>query len=254
MAEKGGGSESGAGIPRTRTGIAGLDSVLGGGIPKGNLVLLTGACGTGKTTLALEALVNGAKDGEASLFITTAEPIARIVANAATYSFFDQALVGKKIHFYDATDVFEELHLAGDLEEKDIDTLLKWLAKVVKDRGATRLVVDSLTGICYRISKRDLVREFVFRLGRTLAELGCTTIATSEIPPGERSYSTFGVEEAVADGIILLGNHDARGYLLRTLQVIKMRGTVHSRARYVIDLTTHGLIMVPMLKASMRGE
>ena len=240
LAERGGGADApDRGIPRAATGISGLDAILNGGVPKGNVVLLSGACGTGKTTIGLEILCNGARQGESGLFFTTTEPVARIVDNAAGYSFFEKGLVGKKLHFVDALEVFEELNLKPELESKDIDTFLRWLGRTIKDRGASRVVIDSLTGICYRIPKRELIREFTYRLGRTLSDLGCTTIATSETQPGETKYSSFQVEEAVADGIILLGNHDSRGYLLRTLQVVKMRGTVHSRARYVVDLTSH---------------
>jgi len=63
-----------------------------------------------------------------------------------------------------------------------------------------------------------------------------------------QKYSVFGVEEAVADGIILLGNINRKGDLLRSLQVVKMRGTKHSRSRHVVELTPMGLSIVPLLK------
>jgi len=63
----------------------------------------------------------------------------------------------------------------------------------------------------------------------------------------------FMVEEALSDGIILMGNMERRGDLLRTLQVIKMRGTMHSRAKYVLDLTPAGVLLVPLLKGGGGG-
>jgi len=70
----------------------------------------------------------------------------------------------------------------------------------------------------------------------------------SEIRSTEEGYSRWGVEEALADGVIVTGNLERRGDLLRTLQVVKMRGTTHSRAKYVLDLTTSGVLLVPLLK------
>jgi circadian clock protein KaiC len=75
----------------------------------------------------------------------------------------------------------------------------------------------------------------------------------SEIGPQSSGYSTFGVEEAISDGIVLMANMERRGDLLRTLQVIKMRGTMHSRAKYVLDLTPVGVLLVPLLKGGSSG-
>ena len=76
----------------------------------------------------------------------------------------------------------------------------------------------------------------------------CTSLLVSEVAAQSDSYSMFGVEEAISDGIILMANMERRGDLLRTLQVIKMRGTMHSRAKYVLDLTPEGVLLVPLLK------
>ncbi|MCK5024906.1 MAG: circadian clock protein KaiC, partial [Thermoplasmata archaeon] len=96
-------------------------------------------------------------------------------------------------------------------------------------------------------------REFILKIGKTLSDRGCTSMLISEISPSAERYSLYGVEEAIADGIVLMGNLERRGDLLRTLQVVKMRGTNHSRAKYVLDLTPAGILLVPLLKGGSGG-
>ena len=95
---------------------------------------------------------------------------------------------------------------------------------------------------------RLLLRDFIFSLGKSLSLLGCTSLLVSEIGPQQNRYSMHGVEEAISDGIVLLGDIERRGHRLRTIQVIKMRGTQHSRAKYVMELTPVGVILTPLLK------
>ncbi|MCI4329734.1 MAG: circadian clock protein KaiC, partial [Thermoplasmata archaeon] len=78
---------------RCVTGIEGLDNILGGGIPRGNLVLVAGSVGTGKTTLCLEFLVRGAEKGERTLFLSVTEASAKLIENLSTFEFFRQELV-----------------------------------------------------------------------------------------------------------------------------------------------------------------
>jgi circadian clock protein KaiC len=197
---------------RCVTGIDALDNVLDGGIPRGNTVLVTGSVGTGKTTLSMEFLVHGALQGENCLFVSVTESCEKLMNNIIPYEFFDDKLIRE-----------------GKLETK-------------------RLVIDSITSVCYRLRTQEKIREFILRLGAVLSAKGCTSLLVSEISPAEERYSLFGVEEAIADGIIFMGNLERRGDLLRTLQVVKMRGTMHSRAKYVLDLTHCGVLLVPLLK------
>ncbi len=63
-------------------------------------------------------------------------------------------------------------------------------------------------------------------------------------------YSLHGVEEAIVDGVLLLWNARRQGDILRVLQVIKMRGTAHSQAQYVVELTPIGMLLAPHLKGA----
>ena len=103
---------------------------------------------------------------------------------------------------------------------------------------------------CYKIPSEQLIRDFLFKLGKSLATLGCTALLVSEITSsGAKAYwSSFGVEEAILDGIIVLGDVERMGHLLRFVQVVKMRGTPHARAKYALELTPKGVMLTPMLK------
>jgi len=238
------------GRERCKTGIAGLDNILNGGIPRGNTILITGSCGTGKTTMSLEFLVHGALMGERSMYISVTEAPEKLVENMISYDFFDKKLIeDKKLIFIDLQEIYVKLGLEKlEFTLEDVNILVEQIVKMVKELGIKRLVVDSITSICYRLTSKEEIREFILHLGKELSDLGCTTILISELLPSARGYSQYGVEEAIADGIILMGNLERRGDLLRTIQVIKMRGTTHSRAKYVLDLTSIGVLIAPLLK------
>ena len=236
--------------PRVRTGIEGLDNALNGGIPLGNVVLLTGSCGTGKTTLSMEFLANGAIRDEVGVFISVTEPSYKLLDNLKTYDFFDGSLITKrKLFIFDLNAIYEKLGLENtDYSLDDVDALIRAISDIVTKLQAKRVVIDSITAICSHLQTEGRIRDFIFKLGETLTAMGVTTLLISEIEPDSAKYSMYGVEEAIADGIIVLGNLERRGDLLRTLQIVKMRGTPHSRAKYVMDLTPHGVILVPLLK------
>ncbi|MFQ5910198.1 MAG: RAD55 family ATPase [Thermoplasmata archaeon] len=241
---------SGSGRERCITGIEGLDNALDGGIPRGNTILVTGSCGTGKTTLSMEFLVHGALDDETCLFVSVTEASAKMLTNIIPYDFFEESLIKKgKLIFVDMPVVYERLGLDKlEFTLEEVDVLVRAIADIVTEMDVKRLVIDSITSVCYRLRTQEKIRSFILKIGATLSSLGCTSILISEISPAEQRYSLFGVEEAIADGIILMGNLERRGDLLRTLQIVKMRGTQHSRTKYVLDLTSAGVLLVPLLK------
>ncbi|OGD48067.1 MAG: circadian clock protein KaiC [Euryarchaeota archaeon RBG_13_57_23] len=240
---------------RCVTGVEGLDTILYGGIPRSNTVLLTGSCGTGKTSLALEFLMHGAVKGENSLFVSVTENSEKLLQNIIPYKFFDKSLIKSgRLVFVDMPVMYERLGLTkAELSMEEIELLVNSLASLAKELQAKRLVMDSITSVCYKLKTSEKIRDFILKLSKALSDLGCTSILVGEVTADSTSYSTFGVEEAIADGIILMANMERRGDLLRTLQVIKMRGTMHSRAKYVLDLTPVGVLLVPLLKGGSTG-
>ncbi len=235
---------------RCATGIEGLDNILGGGIPRGNMVLVAGGVGTGKTTLCLEFLVRGAERGEKGLFLSVTEDSEKLIQNFGTFEFFRPELVASdQLIFVDLPIIYERLGLdREELKPDEINLLVRTLQGLVRDSGASRVVVDSLTSVGFRVRSEEQIRDFMLKLSRVLSELGTTSLLVAELGAVSGPHFLYGVEEAIVDGVVLLSNVRRRGDLLRVLQVIKMRGTVHSRAQYVIELTPIGLLMAPFLK------
>lgn len=238
-------------IERCETGIAELDQILRGGVPKGNVVLLAGGSGMGKTTLAIEFLAHGAEKGENGLFLSVTEPLSTLERNVREYAFLDQTLLDdKKIRLVDLRAVIQKLDITSDhgYTLDDPEALVEAIGAIVEEYAIKRLVLDSITAICQRLEEKGRIRDFVFKLGLMLSDLDCTTVLTSETPPRELKYSMFGVEEFIADGIVFLSEIERHNDLVRTLQVMKMRGTEHSRAKFMMDLSEFGISLAPLLK------
>ncbi len=242
--------ESAAERERCATGIEGIDHILNGGVPRGNTVLISGSVGTGKTSICIEFLVRGALFGENSLYLSVTEPTDKLLRNVIPFDFWDERLSKQgRLQFLDLPKVYEKLGIDKDeLGFEQARLLVDTIAGLVEESHVKRLVLDSATSVAYRLKEQERIRDFLLRLGQTLSSKGCTSLLVAEIAPGTEGYSRYGVEEAIADGVIVTGNLERRGDLLRTLQVVKMRGTQHSRAKYVLDLTTAGVLLVPLLK------
>ncbi len=235
---------------RCETGIEGIAHILNGGIPRGNTVLVAGSVGTGKTSICIEFLIHGALAGENSLYLSVTEPTKKLLRNVIPFDFFeDRILKQGRLQFRDLPDIYEKLGIEKtELDLEEVKMLVETVEELVEEHEINRFVLDSVTSVSYRLKDQELIREFLLRMGTVLSSKGCTSLLVSEIGAAEDSYSRWGVAEAIADGVIVTGNLERRGDLLRTLQIVKMRGTSHSRAKYVLDLTTEGVLLVPLLK------
>ena len=225
---------------RSATGIPELDGLLGGGFPKGSVILLSGASGTGKTSLSLEWLFNGVRMfDEKGIYITFTEPLFKTLKNLEGLEYYDRQIIedeGIKI-----------LDIRKSLAENELDEnkILNLIEEEVKKNDAQRLIIDSITAVAYNLENKARIRRFVFDLGTMLASLGCTTILTSEVV-GE-GYSVYGVEEFISDGIIKLEQKDVKFQSTRTLKIMKMRGVQYAPYENSFRITSAGIKIFPQL-------
>lgn len=225
------------------TGIEGVDIILGGGIPVNSTVLVSGAPGTGKTSLAFEFLARGAVQGEAGLLISTIESEQKLLSNIPPLDFFDDAQLKKGALVIVSLD--EMMKTAGvsptKMDQDAIEKLVGAIAKAVSAAKVKRLAIDTIDTLLTEVQGAVLDGVLLTELSEMLYKSGCTALLVS-------SRSATGALGAGVDGIVMLGNLERRGDTLRTLQVLKMKGTSHSRARYVIDLTPAGVLLTPLLR------
>jgi KaiC/GvpD/RAD55 family RecA-like ATPase len=231
-----------------KTGISGLDGILGGGIPRGHTILLSGSCGTGKTILCEQFLFNGAREGEPGVYIALSEPKEKILKNVDNFKFYDQKLLDSNM--VKVVDITTDARLKG-MELQNVPGIISLMRNLIEENNAKRVVIDSITHLAEALGGEEKIREFVFELGLQLSYMDTTMILISEIPPQKFVYSVFGVEEFIADGVILLTEFERKGDLIRALQVIKMRGVDHSRSKHILKITEEGVNLIPLFKAGI---
>jgi circadian clock protein KaiC len=168
------------------------------------------------------------------------------------FSFYDKKLIESgMVNLIDLRIISERLGL--DTEKytvEDAAALLDVLKDIADELNVKRLVIDSITALCYRLQTKEMIRDFIFKLGSSLAAMKCTTFLTSEVPPRVFQYSQYGIEEFIADGIIFLGDVERKGDLIRTFQMIKMRGMAHSRTKFAMSISSkNGVELTPLLKS-----
>ncbi|MDD5148448.1 MAG: ATPase domain-containing protein [Candidatus ainarchaeum sp.] len=216
-------------VERTQTGVPGLDEILFGGIPASNLVVISGDPGSGKTCLCLEYLYMGAtKFGEAGVYISLEEPEEEIIKTGENFGWdIKKAMASRKLAI-----IAVELY--------DFDKLKNTIEDAVARLGAKRLVIDP--GVIFRLYfERELdARKRILSLAKMLKRLGCTAIITNEISL-DKTSSLFGLEEYVADGVVLLYHTKLEDRFVRSIGILKMRGTKISEKLHPIDLSQEGI-------------
>jgi len=228
-------------MERISTGISGLDELMGGGIPKTQLVLVTGTAGTGKTTFGVQFIHTGVKMfNENGVYLSFEEPIDSIKENVKGFGWnLDELEKSGKFAFirYDPFHIEDVFHI---------------LESTVREIKAQRVVVDSVSAIGLHIKDKTELRRMIFTLSLILRKLGCTAIIVSEMVPGEKGISRYGVEEFVSDSVIVLYYERLQSTFSRALQVWKVRGSSHSDKLHPYKIDSNGITVYPKEEAFIK--
>jgi circadian clock protein KaiC len=242
--------ENGA-IAKTLTGIFGLDEITGGGLPRGRPTLVCGAAGCGKTMLAAEFLVHGAVDfDEPGVFMMFEETAAELTENMRSLGFdLDRLQRQKRISLDYVRVERSEIEETG---EYDLDGLFIRLGHAIDSIKAKRVVLDTVEALFAGVPNHAILRSELRRLFRWLKDKGVTAVITGE--RGESTFTRYGLEEYVADCVILLDQRIADQISTRRLRIVKYRGSPHGTNEYPFLIGAKGVSVLPITSLSLDHE
>jgi circadian clock protein KaiC len=230
-------------LDKISSGISGLDEITGGGLPKGRPTLVCGNAGCGKTLLAMEFLVRGAVEhNEPGVFMSFEENELELTRNVASLGFdLDNLSKQKKIVLEHVKVERSEIEETG---EYDLEGLFIRLNYAIDSIGAKRVVLDTIEGLFAALPNHSILRAELRRLFRWLKDKGVTAIITAE--RGEGQLTRHGLEEYVADCVILLDHRVNEQLSTRRLRVVKYRGSVHGTNEYPFLISKDGFSVLPV--------
>jgi len=235
-------------MKRVKTGIAGLDDLLEGGFPEKRSILVSGACGTGKTIFSMQYIYNGAvKYNEPGIYVTLDERPELIREDVTRFGWDLRKLEEKKlVSIIDGSvariGMPSEEEFSLPMTGFDLDKLLLEIMRVTKRIGAKRAVIDSIPALGFNFENENETRKAILKLSYMLMRIGVTSIMTSEIQEGAAKFGRYDVEEYVVDGVIVLHYSGiGGGGTNRTIHIRKMRSTKHSEDLHPLTITKTGM-------------
>lgn len=232
-------------LEKLPTGIPGLDLITDGGLPKVRTTLVTGSAGSAKTVFSIQFLAEGIKTGENGVFVTFEESPADIRANmlGLGWNIAEWEAQGKWA-FVDASPQPDESVVAGSY---DLGALMARIESAVGRISAQRVSLDSLGAIFTQFSDAAVVRRELFKIGSALKRLGVTSVMTAERNEEYGEISRYGVEEFVADNVIILRNVLDDEKRRRTIETLKFRGTAHQKGEFPFTVIPgEGVTVIPL--------
>jgi len=235
-------------LPKTPTGIQGLDEITGGGLPRGRTTLICGGTGCGKTLLAMEFLVRGATEfNEPGVFMAFEETAGELTENVTSLGFDLNSLVAQKKMVLDY--VYIERNKIEESGEYDLEGLFIRLGYAIDSIGAKRVVIDTIESLFAGLSNTLILRAELRRLFRWLKGKGVTAIITGE--RGDKTLTRQGLEEYVSDCVILLDHRVTEQTSSRRMRIVKYRGSTHGKNEYPFLIDVDGISVLPVTSLNL---
>jgi circadian clock protein KaiC len=233
-------------IKKMETRIPGFDFLSEGGLPEGRATLIAGTAGSAKTVFASQFLVEGIKLGQPGVFVTFEEPPQAIRKNMRGFGWNIKEWEAERLWaFVDASPQPGERPLITG--EYDLGPLLARIEYAVKKYNAKRISMDSLGAIFSHLADSAQVRNDLFSIAAALRELGVTAIMTAERTEEYGEISRYGVEEFVADNVVILRNVLSDEKRRRTIEILKYRGTEHQKGEFPFTIIPgRGVVIIPL--------
>jgi circadian clock protein KaiC len=239
-------------VPKTATGIAGFDSISEGGLPRERATLIAGTAGSAKTVFAVNYLAAGiTQAGENGVFVTFEDSVPDVRRNMLGFG-WDIAQWEKegKWAFVDAApDADGPMAVVG---EYDLGGLLARIQHAVKKVNAKRVSLDSLNALFVQFKEHAMLRAELFRITAVLKKMGLTVVFTGERTQEYGEVTRYGIEEFVADNVVILRNILDEERRRRTVEILKMRGTSHQRGEFPFTITSReGIVVIPLSRIEL---
>jgi circadian clock protein KaiC len=243
-------------VEKLRTGISSLDIIAKGGLPKNRTTLISGTAGSGKTVFAIHFLAAGIELGERGVFVTFEESVEDVRQNMRSFGWDLAAWEDEgKLAFVDASpDPQIDTVESGGF---DLGALIARIENAVKKVKATRVSVDSLGAVFSQFSDQAMVRGELFRIASALKRMGVTAVLTAERTEDHGPVARFGVEEFIADNVMILRNALEDETRRRTIEILKFRGCDHQKGEYPFTIVPRGgVIVIPLsaMQLSMKSS
>jgi len=235
------------------TGVSGFDELFENGIPKGSNVLVAGGAGSGKTIFCLQTLQYHVSRGEKCFYMSFEESEKRLMEHMEDFGWNSEKLLASgnlKIKRFLPSDIhyLSEKGNEDAMFAKEEDSQLLQLEPVTLEEGFEPdfVVVDSLTAIASAfMGKGGSYRFYAERLFRFFEKMGSTNYFITETKQIPETFSQTGVEEFLADGVIVLYNIKRENVRERAIEVLKMRGTKHQERIVAMKISDNGMVVYP---------